>query len=302
LPGSSSGRWTARIVAGRPRQRRRRWFSALVAGALAAELIAGTAVLIGAPAQPAPLAAPTASGASTAPPSVVVAGHTVRLAGGSGTEALLARVAADIGPAIDTVTAFWGVDWPRDITVVATGSDSQFRAEAGGGTAAQWADIAAVAVADRVDPAHRTAVGQRIVFAPGAAAMRELALRIVLSHELFHYAARVDTALDAPRWLTEGVADFVARPQTAVPEDIQLPTALPSDADLDAPGPQRSLAYDRAWWFTRFVADAYGTATLRQFYLATCGVGHADLPTAVRDVLGTDIAALLARWQRWLSR
>jgi hypothetical protein len=272
-----------------------------VAGALAAELIAGTAVLIGAPAQPAPLAAPTASGATTAPPSVVVAGRTVRLAGGSGTEPLLARVAADIGPAIDAVTAFWGVDWPRDITVVATGSDSQFRAEAGGGTAAQWADIAAVAVADRVDPAHRTAVGQRIVFAPGAAAMREPALRIVLSHELFHYAARVDTVVDAPRWLTEGVADFVARPQRAAPEAVRLPTALPSDADLDAPGPQRSLAYDRAWWFTRFIADAYGTATLRHFYLATCGVGHAELPTAVRDVLGTDTAALLARWQRWLS-
>lgn len=34
--------------------------------------------------------------------------------------------------------------------------------------------------------------------------MSATALRIVLTHELFHYAARVDTALDAPRWLTEG--------------------------------------------------------------------------------------------------
>jgi len=34
--------------------------------------------------------------------------------------------------------------------------------------------------------------------------MSDSALRIVLTHELFHYAARVETALDAPHWLTEG--------------------------------------------------------------------------------------------------
>lgn len=70
--------------------------------------------------------------------------------------------------------------------------------------------------------------------------------------------------------------------------------------DLDTPGPQRSLAYDRAWWFARFVAAAYGTAKLRELYLATCGVGHFDLATAAHDVLGIDAAGLLARWQRWL--
>ena len=97
----------------------------------------------------------------------------------------------------------------------------------------------------------------------------------MLTHELFHYAARADTALDAPRWLTEGVADFVARPPAPVPADaLPVPLTLPSDADLDTPGPQRSLAYDRAWWFARFVADTYGAPKLRELYLATCGVGH----------------------------
>jgi hypothetical protein len=222
--------------------------------------------------------------------------------GGPQSEVLLTRVAAGIGAAVGAVEAFWSSDWPRDIDVVATGSQRQFEAVAGGGPAAQWADIAAIAIADRVDPDRRIAIGQRIVFAPGAVGMSEQALRIVLAHELFHYAARADTAVDAPRWLTEGVADYVARPPTPLPDLTSPPTALPTDADLAAPGPQRSQAYDRAWWFARFVADTHGTATLRALYRAACGVGHTDLPTAAHDVLGTDMAGVLADWQQWLIR
>lgn len=234
---------------------------------------------------------------------MIVGDRAVRLIGfgGPAGNRLLSRVASNIGGAVDAVEAFWGVDWSREISVVAAGSDDQFRAAAGGGPETQWADIAAVTVADRADPAHRVVIGQRIVFAPGAANMSEPALRIVLTHELFHYAARADTAPDAPRWLTEGVADFVARPSTPKPADaLSIALTLPSDADLDTPGPQRSLAYDRAWWFARFVADSYGAAELRAFYLAACGVGHADVLSALRDVLGTDYGGVLARWKQWM--
>ena len=253
------------------------------------------------PAQPDHLASPAAG---TAPGLIAAADRTVRMTnlGGPRSAALLDRVAADMAGAVEAVEAFWGTDWPRDITVVATRSQRQFETQAGGGPAARWADIAAVAVADRVDPARRIAIGQRIVFAPGAVGMSERALRIVLSHELFHYAARADTALDAPQWLTEGVADYVARPQTAWSGAPPLPAALPSDVDLVVPGAARSQGYDRAWWFVRFVADTRGTATLRALYLAACGVGHADLSTALHAVLGTGAAGVLADWRQWLAR
>jgi hypothetical protein len=286
--------------------RQRRGLKILLAWIFVGELIAAAALHAApqTPARPAPLVAPAPfSHPSAAPTPLVVRDRAVRLLGLGGpvTDRLLFRIASNIGAAVDQVEAFWGVDWPRDISVVAAGSDDEFRAAAGGGPASQWADIAAVTVVDRLDLAHRVAVGERIVFAPSAANMTEPALRIVLTHELFHYAARVDTAMDAPRWLTEGVADFVARPISPVPADAQSAVVtLPSDADLDTPGPQRSSAYDRAWWFARFVADGYGTAKLRAFYLTACGVGHADLPTAVHDVLGTDSAALLARWKQWM--
>jgi hypothetical protein len=225
--------------------------------------------------------------------------------GGLSTTALLSRIAANLAAAVDTVEAFWGTDWSHHIVIEVTGSQRQFTAQASGsagdGNAGQWSDIAAVAVADRVEPNRRFAAGQKVVFAPGAATMSTAALRIVLSHELFHYAARADTAFDAPRWLTEGVADFVARP-AATPADRPVsPLTLPSDTDLDAAGPQRAQAYERAWWFAGFVAERYGTAKLRELYLAACGPGHADVPAAVRGVLGVGLPGVLTRWQQWLT-
>lgn len=176
----------------------------------------------------------------------------------------------------------------------ATTTPAGFAAAAGAPVAP---DTAAVTVAASVDPQRRQATGQRIVLAPGAARMSPAALRIVLGHELFHYATRAVTAVDAPRWLTEGVADFVARDPASVPAGTVL--TLPADAELDTAGPPRSDAYDRAWWFARFVADRYGAERLRALYLAACGVGHTDLAAAVHRVLGVDLPDLLTGWQRW---
>lgn len=203
--------------------------------------------------------------------------------------------------AIDSVERFWGPRWPSEIVVVATGSDEQFARQARLDPAVRWSDIAAVSVADSVDPGARRAHGQRIVLAPGAAAMSDAALRIVLSHELFHLAARPDTAMDAPRWLTEGVADFVARPPAPLPAGAAAVTALPTDAELDGPGPQRSAGYDRAWWFARFVAEEFGADGLRRLYVAACEPGHGGFDESVREALGTDVDDLRARWAQWLS-
>lgn len=206
--------------------------------------------------------------------------------GGPQSSALLDRLGPELGAAADAVTAFWGPDWPRDIEIAVAGSDEQFRVLADGA-----ADIAA------------TTTRQRIMFAPGAAGMSPAALRIVLRHELFHYAARSRTAADAPRWLTEGVADYVGRPPAPVPGPSRAGelAQLPTDADLDTPGAARSLAYDRAWWFSRYVADAYGIGKLRELYLRACEPGHPDVATALRETLGADLDAVVAGWHRWLT-
>jgi hypothetical protein len=232
------------------------------------------------PAIAAPASLTTPTSASTS--QTLRDGRTARLIGlGESTEPLLRRISAQLDDAADAVTAFWGPGWPREIVVVAAGTDAQF-ADVGGGDSHTAA----------------TTTDQRIMFAPGATAMSEDSLRIVLRHELFHYAARDETAVDAPRWLTEGVADFVARPQTPPPTDADS-ARIPTDAELSGPG--RAQAYDRAWWFSRFIGDTYGTAALRALYVRACGHGHPDLAAAVHDTLGSDLPALLTAWRQWFT-
>lgn len=265
-----------------------------VAALLITELI-GALLLVGrgvpppvAPSAHSAPAAPVATSAGSAegwPTSSVTLrdGRVAQLvATGAGSAGLLARIAAELDDAADAVSAFWGPQWRRDIVIVAAATDEQFAAVGGDGHTAA------------------TTTARQITFAPRAAAMSTASLRIVLRHELFHYAARADTAADAPRWLTEGVADYVARPSAPVPVGGPVtPSRLPTDADLD--GPDRSAAYDRAWSFARFVADNYGPSTLRALYRRACGPGHPDPATAVRDTLGADLDTVQADWRRWLA-
>ncbi len=226
--------------------------------------------------------------------------HTMRLVDRGGPAALKQRIGEEMPGAVDAVTAFWGDDWPHEIVVMTTDTDADFAAQTAEPTR-DWSGVAAITVADLVDLDNHEAYGQRIVFAPGANSMSEPSLRIVLRHELFHYAARADTAFDAPRWLVEGVADYVGRPAAPPPGPTVVPARLPTDAELDAGGKQGSAAYDRAWWFARFVADEYGPPGLRRFYLEACGPHHPDPDASSRAALGVGLGDLLSRWQRWLA-
>lgn len=241
-------------------------------------------------ATPTPALAPTPNPNPAPTPAPAARQFTVIPLGGSAAAALAERIRAETPTAEAAVTAFWGDDWRRDVEIVVTDSADRFAALGNGGREFS-PDIAAVTT------------GERIVFAPGAAGMGPGALRIVLRHELFHYAARLATAADAPRWLTEGVADYVGRPAAPRPGPAAAAelARLPTDADLDDPGAVRSQAYDRAWWFARFVADRYGVGSLRALYVAACAPGHADVPTAIRTTLGVEPRELLAQWGRWLA-
>jgi hypothetical protein len=60
---------------------------------------------------------------------------------------------------------------------------------------------------------------------------------------------------------------------------------LPVDNDFDSSGAAQTLAYHRAWWFARFVAETYGVTTLRSLYVRAGNAGHPDAAMAMTEVL-----------------
>lgn len=274
---------------GTERLHRRRATAIGCAAVLITVGIAGVAVQ--SRSEPVAVSSSTAGTPGAAGALVVGADRTVTLLslGGAGTDPILSRVGSDMGAAVTAVEGFWGTDWSHEIVVVAAETDAEYRAAAPGAPA----DMAAVAVSD--------GAGQRIVLGPGANRMSDRALRIVLAHELFHYAARTDTAPDAPRWLTEGVADYVARQDEPRPEHFPVPGGLPDDTEFDAAGAELSAAYDRAWLFARYIAERYGAPTLRTLYLRGAGPDRVDIGTALQQTVGEDADTVLAGWRHWLA-
>lgn len=221
--------------------------------------------------------------------------------------AVVPRLTAEVDGALRSLSEFWG-DWRSGVLLVAAASDAEFAALVGGG---RTEGIAAAAVADGVDSG--VAVGQRVIFAPGSAAIPLDQFRVVLRHELFHAAARTLTADNAPLWLVEGVADYNGRRgsgtgfRNAAPTLAsalaagRIPDHLPTDADLDTPDAHRTQAYEEAWSVAQYVAETFGEPKLIQLYRYGAGVAPDPQAAAIQRALGVDEKTLVRQWQRWLG-
>lgn len=220
----------------------------------------------------------------------------------------------ELPAAVDAVSDFWGDSWDRRAVIVATATDDEFSALVPDGRAAT--DTAAAAtVYSSVDLVQRTATGQRIILTPAVRDLAPPTLAVVLRHELTHVAARTSTALDAPLWITEGVAEYVGRKGTytrfadAAPDLTAtvragaVPAGPPADADFAMDGQTSQVAYQSAWSLAAYVADRFDEVRLKKMYV---GVAASAVPTAqdaaIASSLGLTRAELLAGWQRWLVR
>ncbi|GAA3963832.1 peptidase MA family metallohydrolase [Gordonia caeni] len=245
----------------------------------------------------------------------------VRTAGGTsavlsypGTDRTVTRVRRQLTPAVAAVSDFWGDDWPRRAVVMTAGSEEQFagftRTEPGTTKAA-----AAATVFSKIDRGARAVVGQRIVLSPAAGQLSESGVAVILRHELFHVATRIETAEDAPLWLVEGVAEYVGRRGsdagvTDVAPDLavqvasgRLPDELPADSAFAVDNDTARLAYQTAWSFAAFVADRYDEERLRRMYLAVAQGGDTAATTkALEQSLGADRDELIDQWRSWLRR
>ncbi|WP_143695302.1 hypothetical protein [Williamsia sp. 1135] len=239
----------------------------------------------------------------------------------NGTSPLTDALAKQLPAATESVTGFWGTRWAQGAGVIVAGSDEEF-ASITGSSQADADAAAAVTIFSSIDPAGPTALGQRVVFAPQAAELDPNTLAVVLRHELFHVAARTVTAVAAPVWVTEGVAEYVGRRGTyarleqaapALAAEIAAngpPADLPADANFAPSNPDAALAYQSAWSVAAFIAETYGDDKLKRFYVALAGADQPSDPalvvtaqnTAAQIVLDVSRDELVNRWRAWLGQ
>lgn len=216
-----------------------------------------------------------------------------------------------VDAAVPRVTRVVGTRWPRQVAVLIPDDQGEMAALVGERLA--LGKIAAVAVADAVDPSSGQARGQRVVVNP--ANLDRLGLlgrRVVLQHEVTHVATRGITGHGMPIWLVEGFADWVGYLDSGLSARLvgdelhaqvrsgRWPGRLPTAADFRGDSPRLAVAYEEAWSACRLIAARAGPGGLLRFYRA---IGRSDDPAAavdgeLRRAIGMGSARFLAEWRR----
>ena len=223
----------------------------------------------------------------------------------------LAAFAVAVDAAVPRVRRVIGGKWPGQVAVLIP--DDQREMSQLVGERLALGKIAAVAVADSVDPASGQARGQRVVVNPANLdRLGALGRRVVLQHEVTHLATRGFTGPGTPIWLVEGLADWVGYLASGLPPRLvadelgtqlrleRSPARLPTPADFRGDSPRLSVAYEEAWSACRLIADRAGPAALVRLYRA---VGTSDDPAAtvdaqLRRTLGMSYPRFVAEWRR----
>ncbi|GLY18640.1 hypothetical protein Kisp01_56540 [Kineosporia sp. NBRC 101677] len=212
------------------------------------------------------------------------------------------QLAALCEPSAQTVDAIWGSTW-------ADGAGQQTRLVVAGDIQALAGllkrantDGLAKTAAVTVGPKHSQADAVYIN-GPAFVELSDLGREVVLTHELVHVASRATGDWDAPTWLEEGFADYVAYRHTDLTPrqiaeaalDAPLPQALPTKDDFDAAGSNAAVSYGRSWVAVMLLAERLGgDAAMKSFYERTA---HRGIEDAWGSAGFEDEAAFVQAWR-----
>lgn len=128
----------------------------------------------------------------------------------------------------------------------------------------------------------------------------------VLGHEAFHVATAGLGAV--PLWLSEGLADYAGYRESGITLErasagLQaqvsrrgVPAELPDDTAF-GDGGRATLAYEGAHVAVAMLVAEHGEDRVVSLYRRVADDGPQSLDAAMREVLGTDLAAVTAAWQ-----
>ena len=140
--------------------------------------------------------------------------------------------------------------------------------------------------------------------------LKGIGAQVVMSHEVVHVATDAATT-QAPIWLVEGFADYVALRDVRLPITTTAgqiirqvrrhgaPSSLPSTDDFDTRTTHLGATYEAAWLACRELARTSGQAALVTYYRK---MQHgADEAATFRQVFGRSEAAFTRQWRALLE-
>ncbi|GAB6897874.1 hypothetical protein [Kineosporia succinea] len=277
--------------------------SGIIAAAVVALALAVAVITLGRadPDRPTPrpgATTPATTTTSTIATEVTATSTRCRVTGPPSTRTLVEQLARLCVRAAGTVDDAWG-NWGSTPThLVVAGDTDELATLLDRDSTAGLADTAAVTVGADDAPADAVYIN-----GPAFDGLSDLGREVVLTHELVHVATRATGDSDAPFWLEEGYADYVAYRDTGLSaHDIAgdalaapLPTRLPRKPDFDAAGAGASVAYGRSWAAVTLLAErSGGVAELRTLYRTAA---HDGTDEALGEAEFADVAAFVKAWR-----
>lgn len=158
--------------------------------------------------------------------------------------------------------------------------------------------------------------GTRVVinpenFSPGAAFNR-----LLIRHEITHVAMFERTGPLTPKWLVEGIAEYVGNAGSDLPayrlaseladlvDEEGVPDYLPLDSDFGIIG-EAGVGYNAGWLLCRYIASRWGRPALLRFYDQMGTREGLDKPSeklgkVLKSVLNVDEPGLLKAWRPYV--
>jgi hypothetical protein len=229
----------------------------------------------------------------------------------------VAAIQKEVASAVEHVSAHVGKAWGEKVVVIlpADHEELEFVLE-NPDVPFKFAAIAHPEYTTLDDERRGQYAGSRVVIEPDEFNAASSFNRLLIRHELTHVALFERTGPLSPRWLVEGIADWVGNDGSDIPtarlagalarqvDSEGVPNYLPLDSDFGYIG-EAGVGYDSAWLLCRYVASRWGSAALLRLYDRMgnrTGLSRPGdkLGSELRAVLHTDEAALLKAWRPYV--
>ncbi len=233
---------------------------------------------------------------------------------GLGSEKDLEAFAREVDRAVPRVDAVWGHSWAEHVLLVVTRTEDEMASLLGGKPSA-YRQLAAVTRGE-LGAEEGTAAADRILVNPKAYAdLSSMGRRVILGHEITHVAARARTQTWTPKWLAEGLADYVGYLKSGLADDViaqeltddvrkgKLPTELPDNSDFGTTNSDLPQTYEMSWLACKMIVERYGGRDALVTFYRTIGAPGGDasvVDRAFQEVLGITSAAFTKEWREYV--